>query len=73
MPTTMHSATHNVSHRSVDLVGIGPSGKGRRDMQERNEARWLDVSFPELGHSMIAFLRAHDAPIAPATLPLPLI
>ena len=49
---------HGVSHRSVDMVGIGPSGKGRRDMQERNEARWLDVSFPELGHSMIAFLRA---------------
>ena len=48
---------HGVSHRSVDMVGIGPSGKGRRDMQERNEARWLDVTFPDLGHSMIAFLR----------------
>ena len=23
---------HNISHRSVDLVGIGPSGSGRRDM-----------------------------------------
>ncbi len=57
---------HNVSHRSVDMVGIGPSGKGRRDMQERNESRWLDVTFPDLGHSMIAFLRNHDAPIAPA-------
>jgi phenylpropionate dioxygenase-like ring-hydroxylating dioxygenase large terminal subunit len=45
---------HGVSHRSVDMVGIGPSGRGRRDMPERNEARWLDVSFPELGHSMIA-------------------
>ena len=61
---------HGVSHRSVDMVGIGPSGKGRRDMAERNQARWLDVSFPELGHSMIAFLRAHDAPLArqPRTL-----
>jgi phenylpropionate dioxygenase-like ring-hydroxylating dioxygenase large terminal subunit len=57
---------HNVSHRSVDMVGIGPSGKGRRDMQERNEARWLDVSFPDLGHSMIAFLRPAGAPITPA-------
>jgi phenylpropionate dioxygenase-like ring-hydroxylating dioxygenase large terminal subunit len=57
---------HNVSHRSVDLVGIGPSGKGRRDMQERNESRMLDVTFPDLGHSMIAFLRNHDAAIAPA-------
>ena len=25
---------HNISHRSVDLVGIGPSGSGRRDMPE---------------------------------------
>ena len=57
---------HGVSHRSVDLVGIGPSGQGRRDIGERNQARWLDVSFPELGHSMIAFLRPPDAPIAPA-------
>jgi len=64
---------HNVSHRSVDLVGIGPSGKGRRDMQERNEARWLDVSFPDLGHSMIAFLRRHDAPIAPAYQHAPVV
>ena len=57
---------HNVSHRSVDLVGIGPSGKGRRDMQERNESRMLDVTFPDLGHSMIAFVRKHGSPIAPA-------
>jgi phenylpropionate dioxygenase-like ring-hydroxylating dioxygenase large terminal subunit len=57
---------HNVSHRSVDMVGIGPSGSGRRDMRERNEARMLDVTFPALGHSMIAFLRKHDAEIAPA-------
>src|SRR2546428_4293171 len=57
---------HGVRHRSVDMGGSGPSGEGRRDMAERNQARWLDVSFPELGHSMIAFLRAHDAPLAPA-------
>ena len=64
---------HGVSHRSVDMVGIGPSGKGRRDMQERNEARWLDVSFPELGHSMIAFLRKHDSPLAPAYQDTPIV
>src|SRR5258705_8421228 len=45
---------------------MGPSGKGRRDNQERNESRWLDVSFPDLGHSMIAFLRPPDAALAPA-------
>src|SRR5438445_10005930 len=64
---------HGVSHRSVDMVGIGPSGKGRRDVQERNEARWLDVSFPELGHSMITFLRKHDSPLAPAYQDTPLV
>jgi phenylpropionate dioxygenase-like ring-hydroxylating dioxygenase large terminal subunit len=64
---------HGVSHRSVDMVGIGPSGKGRRDMGERNQARWLDVSFPDLGHSMIAFLRPHDAPLAPAYQDAPIV
>src|SRR5438132_1361081 len=64
---------HGVSHRSVDMVGIGPSGQGRRDMGERNQARWLDVSFPELGHSMIAFLRPHDAPLAPSYQDAPVV
>jgi len=64
---------HGVSHRSVDMVGIGPSGQGRRDNRERNEARWLDVSFPGLGHSMIAFLRPPDAPIAPAYQDAPVV
>src|SRR5204862_4401668 len=41
---------HNVSHRSVDLVGIGPSGSGRRDMRERQMARRLQICFPERGH-----------------------
>src|SRR5262249_40212076 len=64
---------HGVSHRSVDMVGIGPSGKGRRDNQERNQARWLDVTFPELGHSMIAFLRPLGAPSAPAHQDPPIV
>ena len=38
---------HNISHRSVDLVGIGPSGGQRRDVQERVGARALDVSYPK--------------------------
>ena len=41
---------HNISHRSVDLVGIGPSGSGRRDMRERQMARRLQICFPERGH-----------------------
>jgi phenylpropionate dioxygenase-like ring-hydroxylating dioxygenase large terminal subunit len=42
---------HEISHRSVDLVGIGPSGgKGRRDHTENR----VCVVFPELGHGTIA-------------------
>ena len=41
---------HNISHRSVDMVGIGPSGTGRRDTQERADSRRLQVSLPDRGH-----------------------
>ena len=51
---------HNISHRSVDMVGQGPSGSGRRDMQEREGAAALDISFPERGHGTITFLRPDD-------------
>ena len=54
---------HGISHRSVDLVGIGPSGNQRRDTQERIGARALDVSFPDHGHGTIAFLRPDDYPV----------
>ena len=64
---------HNISHRSVDMVGIGPSGQGRRDTTERNDSRSLDVCFPELGHGSLAFLRAADAVIAPAYQDSPVI
>ena len=32
------------------MVGIGPSGSGRRDMSERQQARRLHVMFPDRGH-----------------------
>ena len=32
------------------MVGIGPSGTGRRDMSERQQARRLHVMFPDRGH-----------------------
>ena len=57
---------HNISHRSVDLVGIGPSGQGRRDTRERDGARALDISFPERGHGTIVFLRPADAQPVPS-------
>ena len=64
---------HNISHRSVDMVGIGPSGRGRRDMVERSGARALDICFPELGHGTLGFLRAQDAPIVQAYNDSPVI
>jgi phenylpropionate dioxygenase-like ring-hydroxylating dioxygenase large terminal subunit len=53
---------HNISHRSVDLVGIGPSGSGRRDTRERELARRLQVTFPERGHQTGVYLLPHDMP-----------
>jgi phenylpropionate dioxygenase-like ring-hydroxylating dioxygenase large terminal subunit len=53
---------HNVSHRSVDLVGIGPSAaagvKGRRDNQNpKGQDIW--VSFPQ-GHGLHSALLPED-------------
>ena len=54
---------HNVSHRSVDLIGIGPSAaagvKGRRD-NELEHARHLWVNFPA-GHGVHSALMLEDA------------
>ena len=58
---------HNISHRSVDMVGIGPSGQGRRDMQELLMARRRHVSFPERGHQTGVFGFPHDRPTPPAS------
>lgn len=55
---------HNISHRSVDLVGIGPSGQGRRD-NERIKARRFNVSFPERGHGAHPVLQMEDVPYIP--------
>jgi phenylpropionate dioxygenase-like ring-hydroxylating dioxygenase large terminal subunit len=52
---------HNISHRSVDLVGIGPSGQGRRD-NERQSTRSLNIAFPERGHAALGFLQTEDVP-----------
>ena len=44
---------HDISHRSVDLVGIGPSpGRGRRDKEKINHI----IGFPHLGHGVIGYL-----------------
>lgn len=43
---------HDISHRSVDLVGIGPSGgRGRRDTERVN----IIMGFEHLGHGVIGY------------------
>jgi len=63
---------HNISHRSVDLVGIGPSGKGRRD-NERVRARRFNVSFPDLGHGAHPVLQLDDVPYIPTYQNTPVV
>jgi len=64
---------HNISHRSVDRVGMGPSGQGRRDMQELLMARRLHVRFPERGHQTGGFGFPHDRPTPPASQHAPVV
>lgn len=40
---------HDISHRSVDLTGIAPSGKGRRDQLQPRTT----LCFRDLGHGVI--------------------
>ena len=51
---------HNISHRSVDLVGVGPSGRSRRDYSELNAARKLHVAIPDRGHQTITYVLPKD-------------
>ena len=53
---------HNISHRSVDMVGIGPSGQGRRDDAEVAGGRRLNISFPETGHAATGELMPPNHP-----------
>ena len=56
---------HNISHRSVDMVGIGPSGRGRRDESEYAMAQRVNASLPELGHAAVGDLQAKNASYVP--------
>ena len=56
---------HDISHRSVDLVGIGPSGRGRRDESEFAKAQRVYFSSPELGHATVGDLYLQDMPYVP--------
>ncbi|MGQ4809864.1 3-phenylpropionate/cinnamic acid dioxygenase subunit alpha [Candidatus Entotheonellaceae bacterium PAL068K] len=57
---------HNISHRSVDLVGIGPSGKGRRDTNEYAFSQRVSSSLPHLGHGAVCHLQNDDVPYTPS-------
>ena len=54
---------HNISHRSVDMVGIGPSGRGRRDNDEIGPGRRLNISFPDLGHAAVVDMHTENLPL----------
>ena len=54
---------HNISHRSVDIAAIGPSGQGRRD-NERHAARRINVAFPQ-GHGAHPTFQLEDVPFMP--------
>ena len=64
---------HNISHRSVDLVNIGPSGASRRDMTELLAARKLHIAFPDRGHQTTSFLLPKAAPVLGAYQGSPLV
>src|SRR5947199_7393403 len=64
---------HNISHRSVDLAGIGPSGAGRRDMTELLLGRKLHVALPDRGHQAIGYVLRKDRAPPPAYQNTPLV
>ena len=64
---------HNISHRSVDMVGIGPSGQGRRDMTERAQARRLQIAFPDRGHQCGVYVLPGGQPTPPAYQDAPVV
>jgi len=48
---------HVVSHKSVDMVGIGPSGVGRRDDKEEGGGAF---GWPDLGHGGTGWVAAPE-------------
>ncbi len=64
---------HNISHRSVDLAGIGPSGAGRRDMGERDASRKLHVCIPDRGHQTILYVLPAGKLPPPAYMNAPIV
>ena len=59
---------HNVSHRSVDLVGISPSGRKGRHLDDTSQIRRVLVNYanPEQGHGAGFFHASGDLPYNPS-------
>ncbi len=53
---------HNISHRSVDLARIGPSGRARRDNDQHGGSQRLLISFPGTGHAATGVRQSEDSP-----------
>ncbi len=64
---------HNISHLSVDMVGIGPSAQGRRDTAERTQSRRLQVAFPDRGHQCGVHVLPANQPTPRAYLDAPVV
>src|ERR1700709_1478759 len=66
---------HNPSHRSVDMIGIGPSARagqqGRRD-NEYNKGQHVWVSFPQ-GHGMHSVWMPEDFQYQPSYAQYPIV
>ena len=67
---------HNPSHRSVDLIGIGPASvggkKGRRNDEELEKAKHVWVSFPQ-GHGLHSAIEPENNEYSAAFLSNPVI
>jgi phenylpropionate dioxygenase-like ring-hydroxylating dioxygenase large terminal subunit len=66
-------AYHNISHRSVDLVGIGPSGTGRRDTAERTNLWRISSALSQVGHGAVSLLQPEDMPYTPSFQNTPVV
>ncbi len=66
-------AYHNISHRSVDLVGIGPSGTGRRDTAERANLWRISSALSQVGHGAVSLLQPEDMPYTPSFQNTPVV
>ena len=59
---------HNVSHRSVDVVGISPSGRKGRHLDDTSAIPRVSVNYadPSRGHGAVVFLTSGDLPYNPS-------